>query len=341
MQTSRANTQAPPPSVSVILTVYKRTDYLKGALESALAQTHQDFEILVADDSGTAASREIVANYRHDPRVRYLPNTTTLGIVRSLVNAVGEARGELIAIINDDDLWECDLLSELIAPLLADSSCVAAFSDHSVMDDAGRIDLPLSDTWSRQTGRLSLPMGPVKEASAFVVVKHGLPIANCTLFRKACIDWSLVSVEVAGAYDYWISCLLIATGRPIFYVPMRLARYRVHPDMETRRRSHDKREHLVYMFTTMRKMGWFPELDTAIRSKLADALLVVGRDKQHFGMVGEARRYFLRSFLLSFSSVPLVAAAGSFLTPPTRKRVRASVDSSSRHFQSSTRSSKD
>ena len=80
------------PRVSIILTVYKRTNYLPEALNSVLAQSYRDFEILVADDSGTASSREIVSACT-DPRVRYLPNQTTLGIARSLVRAADQARG--------------------------------------------------------------------------------------------------------------------------------------------------------------------------------------------------------------------------------------------------------
>ena len=67
---------------SVILTVYKRTEYLAEALRSVLDQSFPDFEIIVADDSGTAAAREIVANCGDLDRVKYLPNPTTLGVVR-------------------------------------------------------------------------------------------------------------------------------------------------------------------------------------------------------------------------------------------------------------------
>ena len=93
-----------PLLVSVILTVYKRTEYLAEALRSALNQFFPDFEIIVADDSGTAAAREIVANFGDGGRVKYLSNPTTLGVARSLVRAVGEARGRYIAILNDDDI---------------------------------------------------------------------------------------------------------------------------------------------------------------------------------------------------------------------------------------------
>jgi len=307
-------TSTRPPRVSVILTVYKRTEFLGGALDSILAQSYSNYEVIVADDSGTAAAREIAeTRARIDLRVRYRPNPKTLGIAASLVEAVKTARGEFIAILNDDDVWENNLLAELAAPLISDPKLVLATSDHWIMDANGRIDIPLSESWSADFGRASLPGGIVANAAEFVVVRGGPAINITSVFRKAAVDWSLMVPEVAGAYDYWISCLLAATGRPIYYVPKRLARWRMHSEMETRRRSHDKGENLVYILSTMRAHAWFPQLDLVLKEKLAEAMFVVGRDKLHFNRAQEARRYMWRSFLLSWRLKAALRAAAACL----------------------------
>jgi glycosyltransferase involved in cell wall biosynthesis len=308
------------PKISVIVTVYRRTNYLSEALNSALAQSFSDFEVIVADDSGTAASRDIVTAYK-DTRVRYLPNPTTLGIALSLVRAVEQARGEFIAILNDDDVWETDFLAELIAPLEAECDCVAAFADHWVMDEAGRIDPELSETWSANANRLTLPGGFARDPAEFTIVQPGIPIANAAIFRKDVVDWSLLVPEVSGAYDYWISCLLVASGGAIYYVPKRLARYRLHHEMETHRRSREKGENLIYIFTTIRERGWFSDLDSTIKARLADALLDVARNKLHFDNSWESRCLFWRSFLLSFRPVALAGAVGTFLPCSFRRKL--------------------
>ena len=301
------------PRVSIIVTVYKRTEYLAEALESAFAQSYRDFEIIVVDDSGTAAAKNIVTACGHAEQVKCLPNPKTLGVALSIVRAVEHARGDFIAILNDDDIWESDLLAELVAPLEADPSCVLATSDHWIMDTGGRIDVGLSESWSLDFGRASLPKGIVTNAAEFAVVKGGPAINITSVFRKDVVDWSLLVPEVSGAYDYWISCLLAATGRPIYYVPKRLARWRVHVEMETRRRSHDKGEDLIYIFATLREQGWFPELGSAIRAKLAESLFAAGRNKLHFGHSREARRHFWRSFLVGFRPLALAGVVGTFL----------------------------
>jgi glycosyltransferase involved in cell wall biosynthesis len=308
------------PRVSVILTVYKRTNYLTEALNSALAQTYENFEVIVADDSGTAASREILAAYK-DPRVRYLPNPTTVGIARSLVRAVEQARGEFIAILNDDDVWEKEFLQEMMAPLEREAGCVAAFADHWVMDTSGQIDSALSDAWSASTSRLTLPEGFVHDPTKFAIANGGIPIAGAAVFLKDAVDWSLLVPEVSGAYDYWISCLLVGSGGAIYYVPKRLARYRVHEEMETRRRSHHRGEDLIYIFTTMRERAWFPQLDSVIKSRLTDVLLEGARNKLYFGSSSESRRLFWRSFLLCLRPVSLAGTVGTFLPRFLRKRL--------------------
>ena len=311
------------PRVSVILTVHKRTQFLAEALESVLAQIYRDYEIIVADDSGTAAARHIVAACGAADRVRYLPNPRTLGIAVSLVRAVQQARGAYVAILNDDDVWERDLLAKLVAPLESNSDCVLATSDHWIMDESGRIDVGLSEAWSVNFGRASLQEGIVSNAAEFAVAKGGPAINISSVFRKDALDWSLMVGDISGAYDYWVSCLLAATRRPIYYVPERLARWRAHLEMETRRRAHNKGENLVYIYSVLRDREWFPELQGEIKAKLAEALFVVGRDKLHFNRLREARSNFWRCFLLTASPRALGRAAITFLPQTLLMRSRA------------------
>jgi len=92
--------------------------------------------------------------------------------------------------------------------------------------------------------------------------------------------------------------------------------------METQRRSHDKGENLVYILSTLRERGWFPEIDTALKAKLAEALFVVGRDKLHFDLAHEARNHFWRCFRLSHRLRPLAGTAVTFLPRSFRAGLR-------------------
>jgi glycosyltransferase involved in cell wall biosynthesis len=300
------------PLVSVILTVYKRTQYLEAALDSVLAQSFDGYEVLVADDSGTSVARRIVAARGCPDRVKHLANPHNMGVVSSLRRAVGHARGDLIAILNDDDLWDRSFLAALVPAFDGHRACTVSFCDHWVIDEYGHVVSDLSDTWSAAFGRASLTAGPVPNPAHFAVVQHGVPIANGAVFRKNSVDWALVAPDVSGAYDYWIACLLASTRTPMCYVPKRLARYRVHAGMETLQLAG--REDLVYIYSTMLHRSWFPELKPYLKSELASALYSTGRSKFFQELPSDARRDLWTSFTLS-RRMRALAGVGATLLP--------------------------
>jgi glycosyltransferase involved in cell wall biosynthesis len=308
------------PEVTVIITVYQRTDFLSQAVESALAQTFQAREIIVADDSGNAAARAICQPWAEAGQIRYRANPETLGIARSLRAAITEAQGEFISVLNDDDIWEPNFLASLVPPLRVGAKRAIAFSDHWIMSESGVIDEVETEANTRRYGRAALAEGDVPNPAHFVLVENGVPLAMASVFRKEAIDWSLLTTEVSGAYDFWISCLLAASGKKFFYVPQRLTRYRIHPKSETGRRAPDKSENQVYIFSQLLERNCFPELRSYLRSRLASALFRLGRDRLFFDRVREARAYFLESFRMRPDWRPVLATFLSFFPGPLRKR---------------------
>jgi len=92
------------PLVSVILPVFNGAPYLAESIGSILAQTYEHFELLIVDDGSTDGSAGIIEGFaRREPRIRplFLPHG---GISRALNTAVREARGELIARMDADDI---------------------------------------------------------------------------------------------------------------------------------------------------------------------------------------------------------------------------------------------
>lgn len=308
------------PKVSVIVTVFHRTEFLKEALESALHQTFQDFEIIVTDDSRSSAIREIVDSFGSD-KMRYRSNAETLGVALNLRAAVSEAGGKYIAVLNDDDSWEPSFLEKLVAPLEEDSRRVLAFSDHWLVDGGGEIQFPETDANSRTFGRAALSMGEVPDLTDLVLIDNGVPLAMAAVFRVDAIEWERVVSAVSGAYDYWISFLLAASGGKAWYVPQRLTRYRVHAAMETGRRAPDKQEHLVYIYRTLLDTGTFPHRAALLRQRLAAALYAVGKDNLLFDHARAARSYLRRSLGVAFK--PRTLAFLCLSCCPTVLRSRA------------------
>lgn len=100
------------PLVSVIIPAYNSEKYIGRCLESVLAQSLQDFEILVVDDGSSDKTGEVVKSY-DDARVRYV-RQKNMGVARTRNKAVGLARGEFIAFMDNDDFVEADYLEKLL-----------------------------------------------------------------------------------------------------------------------------------------------------------------------------------------------------------------------------------
>jgi len=93
------------PRVSVIITTHNRPRLLKGAIQSVLNQDFNDFELIVINDASVGSETDDVVKSFSDPRIRYVKNNTNLGSTASLNIGLKEARGEYIAILDDDDEW--------------------------------------------------------------------------------------------------------------------------------------------------------------------------------------------------------------------------------------------
>ena len=282
------------PAVTVIVTVYNRTRYLKQAVQSVLAQSFRSFEIIVTADSANDEIRAICESFEN-PALRYRRNAVTLGVALNLRAALAEARGRYIAVLNDDDVWQPEFLEKLVAPLEQDSGRVLAFSDHWVMSEDGEIDEAQTERTSRYYHRDVLPEGEVANFQEFALEKNGVPLAMGSLFRKDAVDLDLIVKEVSGAYDFWIACLLAASGKAAYYVPARLTRYRVHAAMETVRPAPDKQENLVYIYRTLLERNLFPTRTALVTKFYGQVLRNVGKDHLKFGHRAKARAYFRQS----------------------------------------------
>jgi hypothetical protein len=102
------------PRVSVVMAVHDGERYVGAAVDSVLAQTFRNLELLVVDDGSTDRSAEIVRQ-RADPRVRLIANERNLGLAPSLNVGLAEARGEFIARLDADDVATPQRLARQVA----------------------------------------------------------------------------------------------------------------------------------------------------------------------------------------------------------------------------------
>lgn len=103
----------PVPLVSVIIPAYNAEKYIAETLESALAQTLQDIEIIVVDDGSKDATASVVQGF---PQVRCIRKTNA-GVSAARNHAVSHASGEFLAFLDSDDIWHPDKLRQQVDAL--------------------------------------------------------------------------------------------------------------------------------------------------------------------------------------------------------------------------------
>jgi glycosyltransferase involved in cell wall biosynthesis len=193
----------------VLIRAYDRPAGLAGAIDSVLAQTYGDFEIVVSDDSGRMGP--IAGSFR-DARVRYHPNPDPDGPAANLRRAVSLARGRLLAILNDDDSWEPSFLSTVVSMFDADPGLGVVFTD-DFFEIAGR----------RVRRRLAYAPGR-HDAFLRPLLEHSMP-ASAAVATRAVWEEGERTVPLRGDMigDVTVWLRAAAAGHPFHYVSEPLA----------------------------------------------------------------------------------------------------------------------
>ena len=156
--------------VTIGITTYRRLTYLQEAVDSALAQSFDDYEILISQNPHPDSEvRERVQEWCLDqvdrnPKIRYQLNEENLGVSGNMNAIADAARGEFLIFIGDDDRLLPDGLAHLAANVSDDVDIV--FANHKVIDDSGSEDVQLTTDMEARFGRANLTPGPLSSEQA-------------------------------------------------------------------------------------------------------------------------------------------------------------------------------
>lgn len=204
--------------VSVILPTYNRAALLPEALASVLGQTHGDLELVVVDDGSTDDTRQVVAPFLADGRVRYFfqPNQ---GLAATRNRGVAEASGDLLAFLDSDDAYPPDALERHLAVLVADPGVGMTVGGYDFMDADGQ-HLGRRRPWEE---------GGQTDLTGWLFHCYTMP--GAVMLRR---QW----FERAGGFDAGLEVMedwdlfmrLAALQCPMAWVPASVCRYRIHAD---------------------------------------------------------------------------------------------------------------
>lgn len=207
-----------PVLVSVAIPAWNSADYLRQAIESVLAQTHQPIEIIVVDDGSTDHTREVCEAFVEKVRYFYQDNDGTMGN-GARNRAIREAKGDWIALLDQDDRWLPTKIQQQIEAASFDINIGAIFTS-----------IVLTDAYNAPINRkvLTPPSGDV-----YHELLRGNPYtASSGMFRRDIIAECGLPAEDSscGDWDLW---LRIARFYRVHTVNDQLTEYRLHSESFT------------------------------------------------------------------------------------------------------------
>ena len=223
-------------TVSVVTPTYNRARFLPDAVTSVLSQTFGDFELIIVDDGSDDNTRDVLAPFLADRRVRYVYQKNQ-GQSHARNLALKQATGDCIAFLDSDDVWAPDKLEKQLAVLQANPGVDIVHGDEATIDEQGKV---ISfENMKRYSGRIT----------RYLLADNSVSITTA-LVRRRCFDEMGgfdTSVGVADDYELW---LRFSARYCYQYEPGIVASYRVMADQisSDKRRRYAANERIIQQF---------------------------------------------------------------------------------------------
>jgi len=136
------------PRVSIGMPVYNGESLIRRALDSLLAQTFADFELIISDNASTDGTRQICLEYAtKDARIRYYRNEVQIQPIPNFNRVLGYATGEYFMWAAHDDRWAPSFIARLVTLLDSSPQAVLAFCRFVNVDDQGNSIREFRENW--------------------------------------------------------------------------------------------------------------------------------------------------------------------------------------------------
>lgn len=213
--------------VSVIIPTYNRCERLKLTIESVLKQTYQDFELLICDDGSTDDTHEMVMAF-NDERIRWLEGSNSGGPATPRNRGIAEARGEWLAFLDSDDLWEPTKLERQIE-VVKESKFKAVCTNAKVLVNGEILTKPYFHF-------LEDKIYTFKDMLMVNWVICSSMMIHCSLVERVGNFPVSKTFKVGEDYVLWIS---VAMDTDIYFIKDQLVTYRDEPNDSIRGELHD------------------------------------------------------------------------------------------------------
>ncbi len=213
--------------VSICIPTYNRSDYLQYAVNSVLAQTYTDFELIICDDGSTDNTPDVVNSW-NDLRIRYLRHPKNIGRSRNMRSGFDAAVGDYFIKFDDDDALTSEFLAKTVAVLDSHSNIDFVCTDHWIINAKNQREETATKANSAKWGKDRFQVGKIDNLLQETFIKQSLQVGS-TLFRRACLSAvNYMRPEADGCEDFDLLVRLALANFQGYFLPELLMEYRFH-----------------------------------------------------------------------------------------------------------------
>ena len=214
------------PQISVIVPNYNHAKYLKQRIDSILAQTYQDFELIILDDCSTDDSREVIELYRNNPKVSHVVyNTENSGSTfMQWEKGIKLAQGEYIWIAESDDWAEASFLEIMLNEIQKNEDTSLAYSIPKYTSEDGTLW-----KWQQPVSESTKTFAGIDFISKELIYNSAVHNASTAIFRKSAYEniesKQYQSMKLCGDWFFYV---LLAEQGNVLEVSRHLSYFRRH-----------------------------------------------------------------------------------------------------------------
>ena len=266
--------------VSVVIPVYKRTRFLRKAIQSVLEQTYSNFEIILVDDNSNVSIsniiEKIIKNF-NDSRIHYISHGVNRGMSEARNTGIRSSNGKYIAFLDTDDEWFPDKLNEQVRIFKNESKNLGAvYCGVTYIDEKGN---NVSKEWI-----------PEKKGNIYEDLLFKNCVGGCSgvIVKKECFNKVGLfdkNFPVCQDSDMWIR---VAKDYNFCFAKKSLVRFRIHPEQQTK--NHD----LMIEDINRIQVKYVNELKKRPYS-YSRRYFFIGNMLCHLGRIREGQSYLVRA----------------------------------------------
>lgn len=281
------------PEISVIIPTYNSSRYVTQAVDSVLAQTFDDLEVIVIDDGSTDDTESVMSRYSSP--VRYIKQTNG-GVSRARNHGIEESRGRYVAFLDADDTWFPNKLEKQMEAIRSQPSYHVCYSAFLIVD-SNLAPIEVNRSKRQRTALEDLLMcGNVVGSICTVIYERSLfsKVGGFDPVLSQCADW-----------DMWVR---LAAETDFLYVDEPLVTYRQHETNMSRNAPLLEKDSLLVLEKGFGMSNLPDALKARQREAFARNYMVLAGTYFHAHMYKDFLRCATRSMTMDFRQALYLAA---------------------------------